>query len=64
MWTLYVFLSHVTRGGAFRLPLLNLSVAAKPGRALLWPHLHDGAPASAAPSPRRAARTALAPSLP
>ena len=41
IWTLYVFLRAPARGGAFAFPALNLTVAPKPGRAILWPHLLD-----------------------
>ena len=41
VWASYVFLSEVETGGEFRLPLLNISISPKPGRALMWPHLRD-----------------------
>lgn len=41
VWSLYVFLNDVERGGEFRFPQLNISVAPKAGRAVLWPHLMD-----------------------
>ena len=41
VWTLYVFLSAPDAGGALRFPALNLSVDARAGRAVLWPHLLD-----------------------
>lgn len=40
-WTLYTFLTRVEAGGALRFPALNLSIEARPGRAVLWPHLLD-----------------------
>ena len=42
VWTLYVFLSEPEGGGGhFNLPRLNVSIAPKVGRAVLWPHLRD-----------------------
>ena len=41
VWASYVFLSDVEAGGDFKLPLLNVSISPKAGRALMWPHLHD-----------------------
>ena len=44
VWTLYLFLTGESthqRGGAFRMPRLNVSVEAQAGRAVLWPHLLD-----------------------
>ena len=41
VWTLYVFLQAAASGGEFRFPGLGHSVAAAPGRAVLWPHLRD-----------------------
>ena len=45
VWTLYLFLTgepEQHRGGDFRLPHLGIHVSARPGRAILWPHLRDG----------------------
>ena len=41
VWTLFVFLSAPEGGGHFEMPELNLSIAPRPGRAVLWPHLLD-----------------------
>ena len=47
VWTLYVFLAAAASGGSFDFPRLNISVAAKPGRAVrlagLQPALSDAA---------------------
>ncbi len=39
--TIYTFLSEVEAGGHFRFPALNLSIAPRAGRAILWAHLLD-----------------------
>ena len=42
VYSLYTFLEAPGQGGEFNFPALNLSIPAKPGRAVLWPHLRDG----------------------
>ena len=42
--TLLTYLSDVDEGGETIFPTLNLSVAPKLGRALVWPNVLDGAP--------------------
>lgn len=42
--TLFVYLSEVEEGGGTDFPELNVTVEAKPGRAVLWPSVYSDQP--------------------
>jgi prolyl 4-hydroxylase len=42
--TLFVYLSGVEEGGGTHFPELNVTVEAKPGRAVLWPSVYSDEP--------------------
>ena len=44
LYTFFMYLNDGVEGGETHFPLLNISVAPKRGRALLWPSVMDGAP--------------------
>ena len=46
VWTLYVFLSAAASGGSFDFPRLNVSIAAKPGRAVCLAEIEPRVPRS------------------
>jgi 2OG-Fe(II) oxygenase superfamily/ShK domain-like len=44
--TAFVYLNHVEAGGGTTFPVLNLTAMPKPGRAVLWPSVHNDRPNS------------------